>query len=134
VEQSQYLNDQFAAQRAQGGSLLDNAISVQRAGALITMSEDIEVLRLTSSYGSHTESDRAALKAYGAEMFLGYRRVYQSLHQRGFIRDLDLTYLLMQVTLAPNWLARAVVPQDLAVRLAVAAEVHDVLRLGLKPL
>lgn len=134
TELGKYLNDQFAAQRAAGVSAISAAVSAQRAGALVTMTKDIELLRLTSSFMSHTEPDRAALKAYGAEMFLSYRRVYQSLHQRGIVRDVDLTYLLMQIVLAPNWLARAVIPQDTDHMLAVAAEVHDVLRLGLKPL
>ena len=39
----------------------------------------------------------------------------------------------MQLPLAPNWLARDAVDADADRKMEIAAEVHDVLRLGLKP-
>lgn len=134
VEQGRYLQAQLEVQRQAGFPLLDCMVSQQRAGAMVSMMEDVEFLRLNASYASLSEPEQVEFKALGAEVFLRFRRVLEGLYQAGAIRQLDHSCLLLQMPLAPNWLARGEAPGGADRQSAIAAEVHDVLRLGLKPL
>ena len=133
VEQSRYLQAQLELQRRSDVPMLDCFVSQQRAGALMAMTEDVEFLRVTASYANIPELEKAKVKALGAEGFLRFKRLLEGLYQEGLIRDVDQNYLLMQLPLAPNWLARDAVDADADRKMEIAAEVHDVLRLGLKP-
>lgn len=134
VDQMRYLQAQLDIQRRSGVPVLDCIASQQRAGALVSMTEDVEFLRATTSYPNLSEPDKAELKALGADVFLGSKRLIEGLYQEGLIRDIDQNCLLMQLPLAANWLARSAIEGDAERKLEIAAEVHDVLRLGLKPL
>ena len=134
VDQNRYLQAQLDIQRQSGVPALDCVVSQQRAGALMSMSEDVEFLRLTTSYTNLPEAEKAKIKAIGAEWFRLFKRLREGLYQEGVVRDVNQNYLLMQMPLAPNWLARSTVDADPHRKIEIAAEIHDVLRLGLKPL
>lgn len=134
VDQNRYMQAQLDIQRRSGVPALDCVVSQQRAGALVSMMEDVEFLRVTTSYVNLQEVDKAQVKALGAEVFLRFKRLLEGLYQQGMIRAVDQNYLLMQMPLAPNWLPRSAIDGGPERKMEIAAEVHDVLRLGLKPL
>jgi AcrR family transcriptional regulator len=134
VDQNRYMQAQLDIQRRSGVPVLDCVVSQQRAGALVSMMEDVEFLRVTTSYVNLPELDRAELKALGAEVFLRFKRLLEGLYQEGLIRDVDQNCLLMQMPLAPNWLPRSPIEGGAERKMEIAVEVQDVLRLGLKPL
>jgi AcrR family transcriptional regulator len=116
---------------AQGGTAIDTLIAVLRANAISHQRDDIEPLRPSTGYDSLSDEEKVLATVRGRELVQAYRALCAEAHSEQSMRDVDRDCLLLFMRGAGNWLAKGLVRGDDQRRAQIAAEIADLLRLGL---
>lgn len=116
---------------AQGGAAIDTLIAVLRANAISHQRDDIEPLRPSTGYDSLSDEEKVRATMRGRELVQAYRALCAEAHGEHSMRDVDRDCLLLFLRGAGNWLAKGLVRGDDQRKVQIAAEIADLLRLGL---
>jgi AcrR family transcriptional regulator len=119
---------------AQGGSALDTLIAVLRANAISHQRDDIEPLRSSTGYDSLSEAEKVLATERGRVLVQAYRALCREAHIERSMRDVNRDCLLLFMRGAGSWLAKGLIRADDRRKAKIAAEIADLLRLGLNPL
>jgi hypothetical protein len=126
-----FIREQAAAQ---GGSAIDTLIAVLRANSISHQRDDIEPLRASTGYDSLSEAEKLLATERGRELVQAYRALCREAHNERSMRDVNRDCLLLFMRGAGSWLAKGLVRGDDQRKAQIAAEIADVLRLGLNPI
>jgi AcrR family transcriptional regulator len=126
-----FIREQAAAQ---GGSAIASLIAVLRANAISHQRDDIEPLRPSTGYDSLSAAEKILASERGRELIQAYRALCGEAHTERSIRDVNLDCLLLFMRGAGSWLAKGLVRGDDERKAQIAAEIVDLLRLGLNPI
>jgi AcrR family transcriptional regulator len=126
-----FIREQAAAQ---GGAAADTLIAVLRANSISHQRDDIEPLRSSTGYESLSEEEKILATARGRELVQAYRALCREAHKERSMRDVNRDCLLLFLRGAGSWLAKGLMRGDEARKAQIAAEIADLLRLGLNPL
>jgi AcrR family transcriptional regulator len=118
---------------AQGGSAIETLIAVLRANSISHQRDDIEPLRSSTGYDSLSEAEKILATERGRVLIQGYRALCAEAHKEHSMRDVNRDCLLLFLRGAGSWLAKGLVRGDDARKAQIAAEIVDLLRLGLNP-
>jgi AcrR family transcriptional regulator len=118
---------------AQGGSAIETLIAVLRANAISHQRDDIEPLRSSTGYDSLSEAEKILATERGRVLVQAYRALCAEAHKEYSMRDVNRDCLLLFLRGAGSWLAKGLVCGDDARKAQIAAEIADLLRLGLNP-
>jgi AcrR family transcriptional regulator len=119
---------------AQGGSAAETLIAVLRANAISHQRDDIEPLRSSTGYDSLTAEEKVLATERGKVLVQAYRALCREAHAEHSMRDVNRDCLLLFMRGAGSWLAKGLVRGDDARKVQIAAEIADLLRLGLNPI
>jgi AcrR family transcriptional regulator len=119
---------------AQGGSAADTLIAVLRANAISHQRDDIEPLRSSTGYDSLSAEEKVLATERGKVLVQAYRALCREAHNEHSMRDVNRDCLLLFMRGAGSWLAKGLVRGDDLRKAQIAAEIADLLRLGLSPL
>jgi AcrR family transcriptional regulator len=119
---------------AQGGSAADTLIAVLRANAISHQRDDIEPLRSSTGYDSLSAEEKILATERGKVLVQAYRALCGEAHNEHSMRDVNRDCLLLFLRGAGSWLAKGLVRGDDPRKAQIAAEIADLLRLGLSPL
>jgi AcrR family transcriptional regulator len=119
---------------AQGGSAADTLIAVLRANAISHQRDDIEPLRASTGYDSLSAEEKVLATERGKVLVQAYRALCREAHNEHSMRDVNRDCLLLFMRGAGSWLAKGLVRGDDQRKAQIAAEIADLLRLGLSPL
>jgi AcrR family transcriptional regulator len=119
---------------AQGGSAADTLIAVLRANAISHQRDDIEPLRSSTGYDSLSAEEKVLATERGKTLVQAYRALCREAHNEHSMRDVNRDCLLLFMRGAGSWLAKGLVRGDDQRKAQIAAEIADLLRLGLSPL
>jgi len=119
---------------AQGGSAADTLIAVLRANAISHQRDDIEPLRSSTGYDSLSAEEKVLATERGKVLVQAYRALCREAHNEHSMRDVNRDCLLLFMRGAGSWLAKGLVRGDDQRKAQIAAEIADLLRLGLSPL
>jgi AcrR family transcriptional regulator len=119
---------------AQGGSALETLIAVLRANAISHQRDDIEPLRSSTGYDSLSEEEKVLATERGRVLVQAYRALCREAHIERSMRDVNRDCLLLFMRGAGSWLAKGLIHADDQRKAKIAAEIADLLRLGLNPL
>jgi AcrR family transcriptional regulator len=119
---------------AQGGSAADTLIAVLRANAISHQRDDIEPLRSSTGYDSLSAEEKVLATERGKVLVQAYRALCREAHSEHSMRDVNRDCLLLFMRGAGSWLAKGLVRGDDARKAQIAAEIADLLRLGLNPI
>jgi AcrR family transcriptional regulator len=119
---------------AQGGSAADTLIAVLRANAISHQRDDIEPLRSSTGYDSLSAEEKVLATERGKILVQAYRALCREAHNEHSMRDVNRDCLLLFMRGAGSWLAKGLVRGDDQRKAQIAAEIADLLRLGLSPL
>jgi AcrR family transcriptional regulator len=119
---------------AQGGSAADTLIAVLRANAISHQRDDIEPLRASTGYDSLSAGEKVLATERGKVLVQAYRALCREAHNEHSMRDVNRDCLLLFMRGAGSWLAKGLVRGDDQRKAQIAAEIADLLRLGLSPL
>jgi AcrR family transcriptional regulator len=120
--------------RAQGGAASDTLIAVLRANAISHQRDDIEPLRPSTGYDALSDEEKVLATERGRELVQAYRALCREAHNEHSMRDVNRDCLLLFMRGAGSWLAKGLVRGDDQRKAQIAAEIADLLRLGLNPL
>ncbi|HEX3603440.1 MAG TPA: TetR/AcrR family transcriptional regulator [Steroidobacteraceae bacterium] len=126
-----FIREQAAAQ---GGPAIDTLIAVLRANSISHQRDDIEPLRASTGYDSLSEAEKILATERGRVLVQAYRALCREAHNERSMRDVNRDCLLLFMRGAGSWLAKGLVRGDDQRKSQIAAEIADLLRLGLKPL
>jgi AcrR family transcriptional regulator len=126
-----FIREQAAAQ---GGPAIDTLIAVLRANAISHQRDDIEPLRASTGYDSLSEAEKVLATERGRVLVQAYRALCREAHKERSMRDVNRDCLLLFMRGAGSWLAKGLVRGDDQRKAQIAAEIADLLRLGLNPL
>jgi AcrR family transcriptional regulator len=126
-----FIREQAAAQ---GGSAIDTLIAVLRANSISHQRDDIEPLRSSTGYDSLSEAEKVLATERGRELVQAYRALSREAHNERSMRDVNRDCLLLFMRGAGSWLAKGLVRGDDQRKAQIAAEIGDLLRLGLNPI
>jgi AcrR family transcriptional regulator len=126
-----FIREQAAAQ---GGPAIDTLIAVLRANSISHQRDDIEPLRASTGYDSLSETEKVLATERGRVLVQAYRALCREAHNERSMRDVNRDCLLLFMRGAGSWLAKGLVRGDDQRKAQIAAEIADLLRLGLKPL
>jgi AcrR family transcriptional regulator len=126
-----FIREQAAAQ---GGPAIDTLIAVLRANAISHQRDDIEPLRASTGYDSLSEAEKVLATERGRVLVQAYRALCREAHNERSMRDVNRDCLLLFMRGAGSWLAKGLVRGDDQRKAQIAAEIGDLLRLGLNPL
>jgi AcrR family transcriptional regulator len=118
---------------AQGGPAINTLVAVLRANAISHQRDDIEPLRPSTGYDSLSEEEKVLATERGRELVQAYRALCREAHKERSMRDVNRDCLLLFMRGAGSWLAKGLVRGDDARKAQIAAEIAEVLRLGLNP-
>jgi AcrR family transcriptional regulator len=119
---------------AQGGTAAETLIAVLRANAISHQRDDIEPLRSSTGYDSLSAEEKVLATERGKVLVQAYRALCREAHNERSMRDVNRDCLLLFMRGAGSWLAKGLVRGDDRRKAQIAAEIADLLRLGLKPL
>ena len=119
---------------AQGGSAAETLIAVLRANSISHQRDDIEPLRSSTGYDALSDEEKALASERGADLVQGYRLLCREAQSENSMRDVNRDCLLLFMRGAGSWLAKGLVRGDDQRKAQIAAEVPEVLRLGLNKL
>src|SRR5271168_5099020 len=119
---------------AQGGTAIDTLIAVLRANAISHQRDDIEPLRSSTGYDSLSDEEKVLAGERGRVLVQAYRALCHEAHNEQSMRDVNRDCLLLFMRGAGSWLAKGLVRGDDQRKAQIAAEIADLLRLGLNPL
>ena len=119
---------------AQGGAADQTLIAVLRANAISHQRDDIEPLRASTGYDSLSDAEKILATERGRELVQAYRALCHEAHNEHSMRDVNRDCLLLFMRGAGSWLAKGLVRGDDKRRAQIAAEIADLLRLGLNPI
>lgn len=119
---------------AQGGSAIETLIAVLRANSISHQRDDIEPLRSSTGYDSLSEAERELATERGRVLVQAYRALCAEAHSEDSMREVNRNCLLLFLRGAGSWLAKGLVRGDDPRKAQIAAEIADLLRLGLNPL
>ena len=125
-----FIREQAAAQ---GGPAIDTLIAVLRANAISHQRDDIEPLRSSTGYDSLSEAEKVLATERGRVLVQAYRALCREAHNEHSMRDVNRDCLLLFMRGAGSWLAKGLVRGDDQRKAQIAAEIGDLLRLGLNP-
>jgi AcrR family transcriptional regulator len=126
-----FIREQAAAQ---GGCASDTLIAVLRANSISHQRDDIEPLRSSTGYDSLSEAEKVLATQRGRELVQAYRALCREAHNERSMRDVNRDCLLLFMRGAGSWLAKGLVRGDDPRKAQIAAEIADLLRLGLNPI
>jgi AcrR family transcriptional regulator len=126
-----FIREQAAAQ---GGSAIASLIAVLRANSISHQRDEIEPLRPSTGYDSLSEAEKILATERGRELIQAYRALCGEAHAERSMRDVNLDCLLLFMRGAASWLAKGLVRGDDERKAQIAAEIVDLLRLGLNPI
>jgi AcrR family transcriptional regulator len=126
-----FIREQAAAQ---GGSASETLIAVLRANSISHQRDDIEPLRASTGYDSLSEAEKVLATQRGRELVQAYRALCREAHNECSMRDVNRDCLLLFMRGAGSWLAKGLVRGDHQRKAQIAAEIADLLRLGLNPI
>jgi AcrR family transcriptional regulator len=126
-----FIREQAAAQ---GGTAAETLIAVLRANSISHQRDDIEPLRSSTGYDSLSEEEKILANERGRVVVQAYRALCREAHNERSMRDVNRDCLLLFLRGAGNWLAKGLVRGDEQRKAQIAAEIADLLRLGLNPL
>jgi AcrR family transcriptional regulator len=118
---------------AQGGSAADTLIAVLRANAISHQRDDIEPLRSSTGYDALSAEEKILATERGKVLVQAYRALCREAHSEHAMRDVNRDCLLLFMRGAGSWLAKGLVRGDDPRKAQIAAEIADLLRLGLNP-
>ena len=119
---------------AQGGTAAETLIAVLRANAISHQRDDIEPLRSSTGYDSLSAEEKVLATERGKVLVQAYRALCREAHNERSMRDVNRDCLLLFMRGAGSWLAKGLVRGDDQRKAQIAAEIADLLRLGLNPL
>jgi AcrR family transcriptional regulator len=125
-----FIREQAAAQ---GGSAIETLIAVLRANSISHQRDDIEPLRSSTGYDSLSEVEKELASERGRVLVQAYRALCAEAHKEQSMRDVNRDCLLLFLRGAGSWLAKGLLRGDDQRKAQIAAEIADLLRLGLKP-
>src|SRR6201995_2940342 len=125
-----FIREQAAAQ---AGSALETLIAVLRANSISHQRDDIEPLRASTGYDSLSEAEKVLATERGRVLVQAYRALCREAHNERSMRDVNRDCLLLFMRGAGSWLAKGLVRGDDQRKAQIAAEIADLLRLGLNP-
>jgi AcrR family transcriptional regulator len=126
-----FIREQAAAQ---GGSASETLIAVLRANSISHQRDDIEPLRPSTGYDSLSADEKVLATERGRELVQAYRALCREAHNEHSMRDVNRDCLLLFMRGAGSWLAKGLLRGDDQRKAQIAAEIADLLRLGLNPL
>ncbi len=126
-----FIREQAAAQ---GGSASETLIAVLRANSISHQRDDIEPLRASTGYDSLSETEKILATERSRELVQAYRALCREAHHERSMRDVNRDCLLLFLRGAGSWLAKGLVRGDDQRKAQIAAEIADLLRLGLNPI
>jgi AcrR family transcriptional regulator len=126
-----FIRDQATAQ---GGPAIDTLIAVLRANSISHQRDDIEPLRSSTGYDSLSEEEKVLATERGRVLVQAYRALCREAHNEHSMRDVNRDCLLLFMRGAGSWLAKGLVRGDDQRKTQIAAEIADLLRLGLNPI
>jgi hypothetical protein len=94
--------------------------------------EEIEPLRASAGFESLSSAEKVVAIRRGKELVQTYRTLCTQVQREGSMRELRCECLLILMRSAGAWLAKGLVRGDDQRKARIAAEITDVLRLGLK--
>jgi AcrR family transcriptional regulator len=118
----------------QGGSAAEILIAVLRANAISHQRDDIEPLRPSTGYDSLSDAEKVLANERSRELVQAYRALCGEAHDEHSMRDVNRDCLLLFLRGAGSWLAKGLVRGDDERKAQIAAEIADLLRLGLNPI
>ena len=119
---------------AQGGTAADTLIAVLRANSISHQRDDIEPLRSSTGYDSLSDEEKLLANERGRVLVQAYRALCREAHNERSMRNVNRDCLLLFLRGAGSWLAKGLVRSDDQRKAQIAAEIADLLRVGLKPL
>jgi AcrR family transcriptional regulator len=119
---------------AQGGTAIDTLIAVLRANAISHQRDDIEPLRSSTGYDALSDAEKVLASERGRVLVQAYRALCREAHNEHSMRDVNRDCLLLFMRGAGSWLAKGLVRGDDQRKTQIAAEIADLLRLGLNPI
>jgi AcrR family transcriptional regulator len=119
---------------AQGGPASNTLVAVLRANSISHQRDDIEPLRPSTGYDSLSDEEKVLATERGRDLVQAYRALCREAHKERSMRDVNRDCLLLFMRGAGSWLAKGLVRGDDQRKLQIAAEIADLLRLGLNPL
>lgn len=119
---------------AQGGTAIDTLIAVLRANAISHQRDDIEPLRSSTGYDALSDAEKVLASERGRVLVQAYRALCREAHNEHSMRDVNRDCLLLFMRGAGSWLAKGLVRGDDQRKAQIAAEIADLLRLGLNPI
>jgi AcrR family transcriptional regulator len=119
---------------AQGGSAIETLIAVLRANSISHQRDDIEPLRSSTGYDSLSDAEKELATERGRVLVQAYRALCAEAQSEESMREVNRNCLLLFLRGAGSWLAKGLVRGDDQRKAQIAAEIADLLRLGLTPL
>jgi AcrR family transcriptional regulator len=119
---------------AQGGTAIDTLIAVLRANSVSHQRDDIEPLRSSTGYDALSDAEKVLASERGRVLVQAYRALCGEAHNEHSMRDVNRDCLLLFMRGAGSWLAKGLVRGDDQRKAQIAAEIADLLRLGLNPI
>jgi len=119
---------------AQGGAAIDTLIAVLRANSISHQRDDIEPLRSSTGYEALSDAEKVLASERGRVLVQAYRALCGEAHDEHSMRDVNRDCLLLFMRGAGSWLAKGLVRGDDQRKAQIAAEIADLLRLGLNPI
>jgi AcrR family transcriptional regulator len=119
---------------AQGGTAIDTLIAVLRANSVSHQRDDIEPLRSSTGYDALSDAEKVLASERGRVLVQAYRALCGEAHDEHSMRDVNRDCLLLFLRGAGSWLAKGLVRGDDQRKAQIAAEIADLLRLGLNPI
>jgi AcrR family transcriptional regulator len=126
-----FIREQAAAQ---GGSAIETLIAVLRANSISHQRDDIEPLRSSTGYDSLSDAEKDLATERGRVLVQAYRALCAEAQSEDSMREVNRNCLLLFLRGAGSWLAKGLVRGDDPRKAQIAAEIADLLRLGLNPL
>ncbi len=126
-----FIREQAAAQ---GGTAADTLIAVLRANSISHQRDDIEPLRSSTGYDSLSDEEKILATERGRVLVQAYRALCREAHSERSMRDVNRDCLLLFLRGAGSWLAKGLVRGDDQRRAQIAAQIAELLRVGLRPL
>jgi AcrR family transcriptional regulator len=117
----------------QGRTASECLVAALRSTVVAQLREDIEPMRATAGFDSLTTAEKAAALKRGKQLVEVYHTLCADAQREGSMRTFPIECLLILLRSAGAWIAKGLVQGDDRRKMQIAAEVVDVLRLGLRP-
>ena len=126
-----FIREQAAAQ---GGTAAETLVAVLRANSISHQRDDIEPLRSSTGYDSLSDAEKILATERGRVLVQAYRALCREAQSERSMRNVNRDCLLLFLRGAGSWLAKGLVRGDDQRKAQIAAQIAELLRVGLKPL